>query len=143
MSEPREVWCPYCGAQAEWLPDSAVYASSYGGMVYVCQPCKAWCGCHKRKDGQPGTHPLGRLADAELRRMKIRGHALMDPIWKAAMAKRGWTKKRARGATYRWLAKETGIPEEQMHWGMLGNEDCQKAIAFLEGFYARIAARKG
>ena len=57
MADPEEVFCPYCGAQAEWLPDTAVYRTSYGNMVYVCQPCAAWVGCHKNKNGEPGTRP--------------------------------------------------------------------------------------
>ena len=138
----KDVKCDYCKGPTQWLPDSAVYPRSYGGMVYVCIGCKAWVGCHRRKDGQPGNHPLGRLADAELRRLKIRGHALFDRFWKAAVELRGWSKKKARASAYKWLSAETGIPPKEMHFGMLDNEQCAKAIAVLEALYAKIAAKR-
>jgi len=141
--EAKEILCDYCQGPTQWLPDTAVYSQSYGGMVYVCLTCKAWVGCHRRKDGQPGNYPLGRLANAELRRLKIRGHALFDRFWRAAIELRGWSKKRARASAYKWLSSETGIPPEKMHFGMLDNQECAKAIAVLEAFYAKIAAKKG
>lgn len=137
----KEVFCPYCGALAQWLPDSAVYAGSYGGMVYACLPCKAWVGCHRRTDGQPGSHPLGRLATAELRKLKVRVHGLFDPIWRSAMKKRDWDQKRARGAAYGWLAKELGIDRKHCHVSKFDEEMCRQAIQMMEGYYSRIAAK--
>lgn len=139
----QEVFCTYCGALAVWVPDVEVYERSYGGMVYLCRPCKAYVGCHKRRDGKPGDKPLGRLADAELRKLKIRGHELFDPIYKAAIEKRGWSKGMARGRAYKWLATNIDIPAKECHFGEFDNERCRLAIKFLESFYASVAAKKG
>ena len=130
MVKTAPVLCPYCNALAELVSDSEVYRRGYGGLIYLCRPCKAWVGCHKG-----GKKPLGRLADAELRQLKIRGHELFDPLWKRA----GRSK---RSAAYRWLAEGTGIPLEECHFGMMDVDRAQKAIAFLEAFYLSVTARK-
>lgn len=64
----KEVICPYCGRSAEFVDSIAVYRRSYG-MIYLCRPCDAYVGVHGRSDT-----PLGRLANAELRRWKIAAH---------------------------------------------------------------------
>lgn len=139
---PREVYCPYCEALAEWVPDSEVYQGrSYGGMIYLCRPCDAYVGCHKHQDGTPGDRPKGRLANAELRKLKIQVHHFFDPIWTAAIEKRGWSRSRARGAAYKWLAANTGIAPADCHVGMMDNAQCKIAIAFLEGFYRAVAEK--
>jgi hypothetical protein len=57
------VTCPYCGQPAIYVDSAAVYRIGSYGMIYLCRPCQAWVGVH------PGTdQPLGRLANAELRR---------------------------------------------------------------------------
>lgn len=135
--QAKEVYCPYCGAQAEWLPDSAIYSRSYGGTVYVCLPCKAWVGCHKGS-----STPLGRLADAELRALKIEGHSLFDRIWRAAMTSRGMTQGYARLSAYRWLAEGLGITIDQCHFGKMDNATAHSAISFLRSYYSSIEAKR-
>jgi hypothetical protein len=125
-SKPK-VYCPYCGAEAILLPDTAVYSRSYDGMVWVCQPCKAWVGCHRGKN----NIPLGRLANAELRKLKIEAHSLLDALWRAAMKIRGWSQKYARGKAYSWLAKSMDIPPSDCHIGMFDEATCLKAIEVL------------
>ena len=130
------VVCPYCNHTSELVEDSEVYRRSYGKMVYLCRPCNAWVGCHRG-----GCVPLGRLANAELRALKIQAHALFDVFWRAAIEKRGWKKGRARGAAYGWLARETGIPGEECHIGMMDEERCRMVIAVLQEHHARIRAK--
>ena len=137
-----EVFCPYCGAEAVLLPDAAVYRSTYGGMVYVCIACKAWVGCHRRRDGLPGNVPLGRLADAELRKLKIEGHSLFDNLCRSAITHRGWKKGKARAYAYKWLSAQTGIPAKECHFGMMDNDQCKKAIQTLREFYREIKGNK-
>lgn len=67
--------CPYCERPAEFLASSArVYHGRDYGPVWACLPCAAWVGCHKGT-----TQPLGRLANAELRKAKMAAHAAFDP----------------------------------------------------------------
>ena len=81
-----KVYCPYCGKEAELIDSSVIYGRSYG-MAYICFDCDAYVGTHK------GTEkPLGRLANAELRKWKMRAHDAFDPIWKSrkmSVRKRG------------------------------------------------------
>ena len=47
-------------------------------MIWHCWPCGAYVGVHKNS---PDHAPLGRLANAELRKMKIKAHAAFDKLW--------------------------------------------------------------
>lgn len=123
-----EVYCPYCGAEAFLVDDTAVYQKSYGGKVWLCSPCKAWVGCHKNSKNHI---PLGRLANASLRKLKIRAHALFDPLWKAAKQHRGWTQSHARAKAYSWLAKSMDIPCSECHIGMFDEDRVLLAIEVL------------
>ena len=115
------VTCHYCDQAADYVDSSEVYGRSYG-MMYLCRPCLAWVGVHK------GTNkPLGRLANKELREWKIKAHAAFDPLWKKKMLK-GFSKKEARNAGYRWLAKQMGICREDCHIGMFDVEQCKQVV---------------
>lgn len=117
--------CPYCDAPAILAPDSDVYVKSYGGKVWRCIPCKAWVGTHK---GSPVHMPLGRLANAELRALKIEVHAAFDPLWRAAMEHRQWSQSRARITAYVWLAAQMDLSMKKCHVGYFDEEQCRKAI---------------
>ncbi len=78
------------------------------------------------------------MADANLRKLKIRGHALFDPIWKAAWKLRGGSKNFHRSAAYRWLSDSIGIHFMECHFGMFDDDRCSAAITFLENFYRSI-----
>lgn len=108
--------CPYCNKPVEFLSDSSeIYHGKNYGPVYICRPCQAWVGCHKGTD-----KPLGRLADKELRNLKIALHDEFDSIWKSGMMKRK--------DAYQWLAGELGITVDDCHIGMFDNEMCRKAL---------------
>lgn len=108
------VKCPYCGKQAEFVDSIEIYGKSYG-MAYLCRGCDAYVGCHKGTD-----KPLGRLANHELRKWKMRAHAAFDLLWKCRFMRR-WQ-------AYAWLADELNVPAEQCHIGMFDVDMCQKAI---------------
>ena len=91
-----EVICPYCGKPAALVDDEVIYGRSYGHKAYWCKPCDAYVGCHK------GTEtPMGRLANRELRKWKMRAHAAFDMIWKCRYMRRY--------NAYAWLAEELNI----------------------------------
>ena len=127
--------CPYCGNSSELADSAEVYRKSYG-PIYICRPCNAWVGCHK------GTEtPLGRLANAELRTMKKKAHAAFDPLWRAKIRKEGVSKKRARGAGYKWLAKQLGVRFEDCHIGMFDEETCQRVVDVCSPYLKKGGAR--
>lgn len=117
--------CPYCGADAKETTGAAIYPHIprlHGKKLYACEPCGAWVGCYENSD-----KPLGRLADATLRRAKMAAHQALDPLWKGT---------RRRSAVYKWLARELGIPASECHIGMFDVAMCQRVITIC-------AARQG
>lgn len=122
----ERVICPYCGRRAEYVDSEVVYGVSYG-MIYLCRSCLAYVGVHK------GTSkPLGRLANAELRRWKKEAHAAFDPIWEYGRF------KRRRNDAYAWLAEKMGLPPEDTHIGMFDVSECKRVIKIMkEETYAK------
>lgn len=109
-----QVFCPYCGRQAEFVDSKVVYGRSYG-MIYLCRPCDAYVGVHKGTD-----KPLGRLADKELRNWKMAAHDAFDHLWKS--------RKMKRNQAYKWLAERMGLSVEETHIGMFDIAQCKKVI---------------
>lgn len=127
--------CPYCGADIELKDSSVIYGRSYG-LVYVCSNypnCDAYVGTHKGT-----THPLGSMANAELRKWRKEAHMYFDTIWKC------WKEegvKQARSKAYKWLAEALGTPDKEVHIAWMGVTECQKVIEICEP-RARIEAKK-
>ncbi len=121
--------CPYCDRKAVLVDDGTVYARSYGSYVWLCKPCQAWVGVHRNSSSHV---PLGRLANADLRRLKIKAHALFDSLWRAAMHHRGWSKSRARMLAYRWLATELEIQVKKCHIGYMDETDTCRVIRLCQ-----------
>jgi hypothetical protein len=136
------VDCSYCQRPAELVGGSVVYPHRLDGSLaakkfWICAPCNAWVGCH------PGTtNPLGRLANAELRRAKQAAHAVFDPLWEAKMRRDGCKKHVARGAAYRWLSEQLGTPFEETHIGMFDVEQCQRVVEVCVKIYDAAKRKK-
>ena len=131
-SPPKTVQapiCPYCGGTSIFLNSSAkIYGGRDYGPVWYCDKDQAWVGCHR------GTmSPLGRLANAELRKLKMNVHAVFDPIWlrryetKSALDPK-YRKHMARNGRYKRLAELMGIPRERCHVGRFDEAQCRQAI---------------
>lgn len=128
--------CPYCENPAILVTGAKVYPKRvylHGLRFWLCGPCDAYVGCHKEGayiwvDGvkvvSDGTLPLGRLADAELRRWKANAHTVFDPMWKGA----GMTRVDA----YKWLAKQLKLNASQCHIGMFDIAQCKAVIAAVK-----------
>ena len=116
--------CPYCGAPSQLTTGAHVYPHRpdlASKRFYECRPCGAYVGCH------PGTErPLGRLANAELRRWKQRVHSVFDPFWKLDR------RSHARSLAYARLARDMGIPREECHTGMFDIDRCRHALAVMQ-----------
>ena len=124
LPTPEPVSCPYCGASAELVGGLALYphrADLAHKLFYRCWPCDAHCGCHLNS-----AKPLGRLANAELRRAKQMAHAVFDPLWRG---RAGF----ARSLAYAGLARELGIPGEACHIGMFDVEQCRRVVEACRG----------
>lgn len=117
------VKCNYCGKDAVLVTGRVIYPHRpdlAGLQFWQCSPCSAWVGCHKDSKAAP----LGRLANAELRRAKSAAHAAFDPLWKSGM-------KRRRDA-YEWLSKELGISGKDCHIGMFDVAMCHEVVRACE-----------
>jgi len=106
--------CPYCGKEPEYVDSTVIYGRSYG-MIYLCRPCDAYVGVH---DGS--SKAKGRLANKELRKVKIEAHKYFDMIWKQGHLKRT--------DAYKWLSTRLGIPSEHTHIGMFDVETCEMVV---------------
>ena len=111
--------CPYCGNKSDGVTGQVVYPQRpdlHSKWFYRCVPCDAYVGCH------PNTkNPLGRLANAELRKYKSMAHRAFDLIWK--------TKAMKRSDAYKALAAEMRIQSSECHIGMFDISQCKQVIA--------------
>lgn len=111
--------CPYCGKAAERVTGAVIYPHRpdlFGKKFWRCAPCGAHVGCH----GTSAT-PLGRLANAELRRAKMAAHAAFDPLWKS--------RRMNRSQAYAWLADALGVSPANCHIGMFDVDGCNAVVA--------------
>ena len=129
--------CPYCGGDSILVPDSQVYARSYGSFVYLCEPCRAWVGVHR---GTDPPRPLGRLANTELRALKIQAHAQFDRLWLAAARLRHWSKGKSRRLGYTWLATEMGVDRKKCHIGYFDVKQTKRVIEICSAIGKKVAA---
>ena len=124
------ILCPYCQKPPELVEDREIYRRSYGKKLYLCRPCDAWVGCHEGT-----TEPLGRLANAELRKWKQEAHAWFDPMWKKKMDREGCSKKEARTGGYLWLAEKLGLRPINCHIGMFDVDMCRRVVEVCRRYY--------
>lgn len=112
--------CPYCGEEAEFINNQEIYGRQYGKsyMAY-------WC---RKDDARVGTHnntktPLGTMANAELRKWRIRAHATIDPLWKNGKMKRK--------EVYKILREKFG---KEIHIGESDVEQCKQIISEFSNY---------
>lgn len=114
--------CWYCGQETEMVRGREIYPHRKdlaNKKFMLCRPCMAYVGCHL------GTgRPLGNVANAELREVRMRVHKAFDPIWKSG--------KMRRNQAYSWLSAETGIPKDRCHIGMMDADDCRRCLEVIE-----------
>lgn len=112
--------CPYCSQPAEYVDSAVIYGKSYG-MIYLCRPCDAYVGCHKKSD-----KALGRLANRTLRGAKKQAHFYFDKIWKDGLMERT--------EAYSWLSENMGVIRDLTHIGMFNEEQCAKVVELSRQF---------
>ncbi|KAA5604441.1 hypothetical protein F1188_16160 [Roseospira marina] len=114
------VPCPYCGADAELVTGAVIYPHRPDlarKHFWRCAPCGAWVGCHKNSRRHA---PLGRLANAELRRAKNEAHVAFDAIWRGGIM--------PRAKAYAWLAEKLEIDRDACHIGMFDTDACDRTV---------------
>lgn len=124
--------CLYCDREARLVTGTTIYPHRpdlIDKRFWLCSPCGAWVGCHpkanKRGKGGlgDGTVPLGRLANAELRRAKQAAHAAFDPLWRS--------REMSRSDAYKWLSKALGISPDNCHIGWFDVDECRAVVAAI------------
>ena len=119
------VTCPYCGRPAELVNGDSIYGPGRftDRLFWLCRDCAAWVGCHKNSRR---AAPMGRLADAELRRWKANALAVFDPLWRTGPLNRA--------DAYRKLAKALGTcPESRFcHIGWMDVEQCKAVVRICQ-----------
>lgn len=124
--------CPYCQATAVLCDASAVYGPKFEGQwnMWVCAnypECDSYVGIHRN---QVEPRPLGTMANAELRGLRKRVHAIFDPLWKPGPQAlfRG---RKARDKAYWWLTDKMGMAAGQFHTAEANEEECRRALSIL------------
>ena len=119
----------FCGSPAKLGSNATIYGREYGnGMAFICTrfpTCRGYVGCH------PDGRPLGSIADQETKKLRMKVHALIDPLWRGA--NNGRSKHRNRGSVYGWMRR---IMDENkdFHCGELSKEQCLKALDLIEKY---------
>lgn len=117
---PIPTVCEYCGHEVVLTSNAEIYGSPYGnGKCYLCRNCRASVGVHPDL-----VTPLGRLANKELKKLKMKVHSLFDPYWKNESMKRA--------ECYLHLSNKLGIALQECHFGWFGNDMLLKVISILE-----------
>lgn len=116
MKKQKRITCPYCGATAVLRDGKYVYGErTKGELLYVCKNyprCDSYVTVHR------GTkHPMGTLANAELRNKRIHAHRVLSKLWENGLM----TKKEA----YRWIEYQFGIPHDEAHIGNFSDYRCE------------------
>lgn len=129
-----EVICDYCHQPAELVRGTVTYPRRKDladRRFWYCAACQAWTSCHLpadksgRRGRGDGTVPMGRLADADLRRWRQSFHAVFDPIWKTGTL--------TRDEAYAHVAAELRIGAQQCHSSLFTLEQCREAVRIAAG----------
>jgi len=114
----EHVVCTYCGQQADLYTGASLYPrrpSLAHAFFYHCKPCDATVSCH------PGTSiPKGTLADAKLRKARLRAHQAFDPLWQKGFINRS--------NAYAWLARQMQIDVDYCHMALFNLDECEQVI---------------
>lgn len=120
MNAAKNPSCPYCGLVSVLVTGKVVYPhlpKLKDKCFYKCpnDDCDAFVGCHPNT-----TNPMGRLANAELRRNKLLAHNCFDKLWKSGSM--------SRSSAYKMLANKLGIEAKDCHIGMFDVHMCKRVM---------------
>lgn len=98
-----EIFCTGCGknVEARLTNGEEMYPHRpdlYKIPFWICDTCRAFVGCHWKTDNP--TRPLGVLATQEIKEVRKKIHATLDPLWKS--------EKILRGKAYAYISHRIG-----------------------------------
>lgn len=123
--------CPYCTCKTTLVKGDIIYPTVTVGDVRPKYLDKMYYQCTLNPDHYVGTYQdnirsFGRLADAELRTRKHKGHLIFDPLWKEKI------KFTSQKEAYQWLSSQMLLPIQLTHFGMFTIDQCKTAIALCD-----------
>ena len=121
MKHVHAVRCD-CGRECRLVFGREIYPHRmdlFSRKFWKCDSCAAWVGCHPG-----GTRPLGRPANAALRKQRQSVHAAFDPLWKSGTM--------TRTAAYSKLAEGLGVAKQNCHIGMFDAAQCERALVVVQ-----------
>lgn len=133
--------CGECGettgmAQVEFIypnrPDLWQREDGSRPWFWYCSSCHAYCGAHRDT-----LKPFGTPGNAETRRARQDAHNAFDRLWRAKARKEGVSTQKARGAGYKWLAEQMGIPAKECHIGAMSALDAHRVMEICRPFLRR------
>ena len=115
----KRMRCPYCGSAVHFRSADGIYKDNYSNAkLYVCTKypiCDSYIRVH------PGTTiPVGSLADAKLRMLRVTAHQHFDRLHETGLM--------SRKEAYGWLAFMLQCPLSQAHIGYLSEYYCNLII---------------
>lgn len=118
--------CPYCKCETKIVTDKVIYGHKSNYNKYFIQ-------CIQNSEHYVGTFSngksLGRLADAELRKLKRNGHEVFDKLWQGVEATFN-----SRDHAYAWLSRKMRLSMDLTHFAMFNNEQCIQSIQIVNAF---------
>lgn len=131
---PRPVTpplCLECGRAADLVQSQRIYPRRpdlWNRPMWLCS-CGAYTSCHA------GTQVAkGRPAAKATRDARIAAHAAFDPLWQAKQRKEGCSKKKARGAGYKWLGQQLGLDPKDCHIGEMDAATARRVAAICRRY---------
>ena len=131
----KPVICPYCESPAELVDSTEVYQQDYDKKLWLCRPCDAYVGTHRHSEHHA---PLGTLANATLRQLRLKVHQTFDPLWLRKMQQEDMPKQAARTAGYQWLASEMGIKAKHCHIAHFNETQCEQVLKLCQPYADRL-----
>jgi len=116
---PDPVRC-HCGAVAVKRDGSYIHGeANWGGDLYVCSRYPE-CDSYVSADKVNGL-PLGTLANARLRHMRIETHRLFDQIWENGIM--------TRSSAYHWICDKYGLRRSEAHIANFSEHMCRSLMS--------------
>ena len=116
----QPIICNLCGGRVIYTTNDTIYGKKYGsGYCYYCKECGAYVGTHKPRPKEA----LGILANAKMREMKKKCHAIFDTLWNMPQERK---------KCYKALAEKLSISVDECHFGYFDMYMLNKAYEILK-----------
>jgi len=122
--ERHDLLCPEKDCNGRLVLRSSVHGVFYGCTNYP--RCRGSHGAH------PDGAPLGKPADGETKKARIRAHAFFDRLWKDPVV------GKTRAEAYEWLAKSYNMVPEKAHISMMDKDDCEVLVDVIKASFPEL-----